>query len=108
MEFSADAGAIGKATWDAFVATGSIDPSILRIFWTSHGYSHCNFTARVGLAASVAEGFTKAIEAMDYNDPRWKRIMNLEGLTRWIRGSTKGYDELEREARRLDLLNERA
>lgn len=107
MEISADAGAIGKATWDAFVASGSIDPSILRIFWTSHGYSHCNFTARVGLAASVAERFTKAIEAMDYNDPRWKRIMNLEGLTRWMPGTTEGYDQLEHEARRLDLLNER-
>jgi phosphonate transport system substrate-binding protein len=105
IEDSADAGAIGKATWDVFVATGSIDPSTLRVFWTSHGYSHCNFTARVGLAGSLAERFTKAIEAMDYNDPRWKRIMNLEGLTRWMPGSTKGYEELEHEARRLDMLN---
>jgi phosphonate transport system substrate-binding protein len=108
MEDSADAGSIGKATWDVFVATGSIDPSTLRVFWTSHGYSHCNFTARVGLAASLAERFTKAIEVMDYNDPRWKWIMNLEGLTRWMPGSTEGYDELEHEARRLDMLTERA
>ncbi len=106
MEGSAEAGAIGKATWDAFVANGSIDPSSLHIFWTSHGYSYCNFTARPGLAASLAERFTKAIEAMDYKDPKWKQIMNLEGLTRWVPGSTEGYDELEREARRLDMLSE--
>jgi phosphonate transport system substrate-binding protein len=103
-EGSADAGAIGKATWDAFVAGGSIDPQTLRIFWTSRGYSHCNFTARAGLSPSLAERFTKAIQAMDYNDPRWKRVMNLEGLTRWMPGSPAGYDELEREARRLDIL----
>jgi phosphonate transport system substrate-binding protein len=108
MEGSADAGAIGKATWDAHVANGSVDPRSLRVFWTSHGYSHCNFTARARLAASLAERFTKAIEAMDYNDPEWKQIMNLEGLTRWMPGSTLGYDELEREARRLDLLSEPA
>jgi hypothetical protein len=30
--------------------------------------------------------------------------MNLQGLTRWIPGSSAGYDELEREVRRLDLL----
>jgi len=107
LESVADAGALGKATWDAFVASGSIDPRRLRIFWTSHGYSHCNFTARVGLATSLAERFTKAIQAMDYNDPRWKQVMNLEGLTRWVPGSTTGYDELEREARRLDMLGER-
>jgi phosphonate transport system substrate-binding protein len=56
----------------------------------------------------LAERFTKAIEAMDYNDPEWKQIMNLEGLTRWMSGSTQGYDELEREARRLDMLSEPA
>jgi phosphonate transport system substrate-binding protein len=106
-EDSADAGAIGKATWDAFVTGGQIDQHRLRIFWTSRGYSHCNFTARTGLAPSLAERFTKAIQAMDYNDPKWKQVMNLEGLTRWIPGSTAGYDELEREARRLNMLSER-
>lgn len=107
-EGSADAGAIGKATWDASVAGGSIDEHKLRVFWTSHGYSHCNFTARMGLAPSLAERFTMAIQAMDYNDPRWKQVMNLEGMTRWMPGSTAGYDELEREARRLDMLGESA
>jgi hypothetical protein len=34
--------------------------------------------------------------------------MNLEGLTRWMPGNTVGYDELEREARRLDMLSELA
>ncbi len=106
-EGAADAGAIAKATWDASVAGGLIDERRLRIFWTSHGYSHCNFTARAELAPSLAERFTKAIQAMDYNDPRWKQVMNLEGLTRWMPGSTAGYDELEREARRLDMLSER-
>ena len=106
-EGSADAGAIGGATWKGSVAGGSIDERRLRIFWTSHGYSHCNFTARTGLAPSLAERFTKAIQAMDYKDPRWKQVMNLEGLTRWLPGSTAGYDELEREARRLDMLIER-
>ena len=107
MEGSADAGAIGKATWDGFVAAGSIDPRTLRTFWTSRGYSHCNFTARTGLAPSLADRFTKAIQAMDYNDSRWKQVMNLEGLTRWMPGSTTGYDELESEARRLNMLDAR-
>ena len=44
---------------------------------------------------------------MDYKDPKWQQIMNLEGLTRWMPGSIEGYDELEREARRLNLLSER-
>jgi phosphonate transport system substrate-binding protein len=55
----ADAGAISRATWDASVAGATIDKRRLRIFGTSHGYSHCNFTARAALAASLAERFTK-------------------------------------------------
>ena len=47
----ADAGALGKATWDAYVAAGRIDPQQLRIFWTSPGYCHCNFTARADFPA---------------------------------------------------------
>jgi phosphate/phosphite/phosphonate ABC transporter binding protein len=103
-EGSADAGALGKSTWEALVTGGSIDPGRLRIFWTSPGYSHCNFTASATLSPSLAEGFTQALHAMDYNDPRWKPIMNMEGLTRWLPGSTAGYEQLELEARRLDLL----
>ena len=107
-EGSADAGAIGMATWDAFVIAGSIAPHRLRIFWISHGYSHCNFTARTGLLGSLAESFTQAIQAMDYSNPKWKQIMNLEGLRRWMPGSTQGYDELEKEARRLHMLSDRS
>jgi phosphonate transport system substrate-binding protein len=108
IEGSADAGAIGRATWDAFVADGSIDARQLVIFWTSQGYSHCNFTAQAGFSSALVERFTNAIQAMDYSDAKWRQIMKLEGLTRWMRGTTEGYDQLEREARRLDMLREGA
>src|SRR5215510_13454762 len=101
----ADAGALGKATWDAYVAAGRIDPQKLRIFWTSPGYCHCNFTARADFPAELAQRFTQAILAMDYQQPEQKRIMDLEGLTRWVSGRTEGYQELEDEARALNLLS---
>ena len=100
----ADAGTLGKATWDAYVAAGRIDPQKLRIFWTSPGYSHCNFTARADSPAELTQRFTQAILAMDYQQPEQKRIMDLEGLTRWVPGRTEGYHELEEEARVLGML----
>ncbi|MBI3798368.1 MAG: PhnD/SsuA/transferrin family substrate-binding protein [Deltaproteobacteria bacterium] len=101
----AEAGALGKATWDAHVAAGRIDPQTLRIFWTSPGYCHCNFTARADFSPALAERFTQVILAMDYQQPEQKRIMDLEGLTRWVPGRTQGYQELEDEARALNLLS---
>jgi len=100
-----DASALGKATWDAYVAAGRIDPQKLRIFWTSPGYCHCNFTARADFPVELAERFTQVILAMDYQKPEQKRIMDLEGLTRWVPGRTEGYQELEDEARELNLLS---
>jgi phosphate/phosphite/phosphonate ABC transporter binding protein len=101
----ADAGALGKATWEAYVAAGRINPQKLRIFWTSPGYCHCNFTARADFPAELAHRFTQAILAMDYQQPEQKRIMDLEGLTRWVPGRTEGYQELEDEARELNMLS---
>jgi ABC-type phosphate/phosphonate transport system substrate-binding protein len=43
--------------------------------------------------------------AMDYQHPEQKRIMDLEGLTRWVPGRSEGYRELEDEARELNLLS---
>ncbi len=101
----ADAGALGKATWEAYVAAGRIDPQKLRIFWTSPGYCHCNFTARADFPAALAERFAQAILAMDYQRPEHKQIMDLEGLTRWVTGRTEGYQELEEAARELNMLS---
>jgi phosphate/phosphite/phosphonate ABC transporter binding protein len=71
----ADAGALGKATWEAYVAAGRIDPQELRIFWTSPGYCHCNFTARADFPAALAERFAQAMLAMDYQKPEHQKIM---------------------------------
>lgn len=101
----ADAGALGKATWEAYVAAGRIDPQKLRIFWTSPGYCHCNFTARADFPAALAERFAQAMLAMDYQKPEHKQIMDLEGLTRWVTGRTEGYQELEEAARELNMLS---
>ncbi len=101
----ADAGALGKATWDAYVAARRIDPQKLHIFWTSPGYCHCNFTARADFPAELAQRFTQTILTMDYQKPEHKRIMDLEGLTRWMTGRTEGYRELEEAAREFDMLS---
>jgi hypothetical protein len=31
---------------------------------------------------------------MDYNHPRWRRLMELEGLQAWLPGSKDGYASL--------------
>lgn len=94
----ADAGALGDVTWIRLVAEGQVDTRRVRPIWTSPGYCHCNFTALAGFDEELASRFTKALLAMDYNNPAHRTIMDLEGLKRWVPAQTEGYEVLFRAA----------
>ncbi|MFY9586116.1 MAG: phosphate/phosphite/phosphonate ABC transporter substrate-binding protein [Actinomycetota bacterium] len=91
----ADAGMIGYVTWIREQEQGRVDGA-LRSVWTSEPYCHCNFTALPGLDDEVAGKWTEALLAMSGSDPRWRRLMELEGLTAWIPGRKEGYEPVTR------------
>jgi phosphonate transport system substrate-binding protein len=93
-EGRADAGMIGHAIWLAQLEHGSVNTALVRSVWTSPGYNHCNFTALPDFDAELARRWTEALLRMEYNDPRWRRLMDLEGLTSWLPGRTSGYEVL--------------
>jgi len=92
----ADAGAIGYVTWIQQQEQGRVDTSLLRSVWTSGPYNHCNFTALPGFEGETAKLWTEAVLAMDGKDPRWRRLMELEGLNEWVPGRKEGYEQVER------------
>jgi ABC-type phosphate/phosphonate transport system substrate-binding protein len=96
-EGHADAGAIGNATWLRLLEQGQAETATLEAVWTSPPYDHCNFTALPGYDAALAGRWRDALLAMDYGDPRWRHLMDLEGLVAWVPGRTEGY-ALVREA----------
>lgn len=93
-EGSADAGTMGHGRWLRELEQGRVNTSLLRSVWTSPPFSHCNFTALHDLDEDIASRFTNTLLKMDYNDPRWRRVMDLEGLTAWVPGTKKGYEAL--------------
>jgi len=98
-EGDADAGMMGRPTWDGEMARGGVDSAVLRCVWQSATYSHCNFTALADLDPGLAKRWTDALLKMDYGDPRWRPVMDLEGLTSWQPGRTEGYEELAEAVR---------
>lgn len=84
-EGRADAGALGDATWVRQVAEGRVDVSQVRPFWTSPGYCHCNFTVLGDFPEDLGRRWTDALLGMRYDNPRWRELMDLEGLKRWVR-----------------------
>ncbi|OWK39074.1 phosphate/phosphite/phosphonate ABC transporter substrate-binding protein [Fimbriiglobus ruber] len=102
----ADVGAIGDATWAKQLAEGRIDPSQVRAFWTSPGYCHCNFTVLGDFPEDIGRNWTDSLMGMRYDDPRWRELMDLEGLKRWLPTDAevmKGYDVLFEAARQQGL-----
>jgi len=83
-EGRADAGALAESTWARQVAEGRVDTARVRAVWTSPGYCHCNFTALADLPAELGRRWTESLLAMSYDNPRWRPLMDLEGLKRWI------------------------
>jgi phosphonate transport system substrate-binding protein len=88
----ADAGAIGHTTWLRLMEEGSLDTTTMVSAWTSPPYDHCNFTALPDFDAATASRWSQALLAMSYSDIRWRRLMELEGLTSWVPGRREGYE----------------
>jgi phosphonate transport system substrate-binding protein len=87
----AEAGALGDLVWVNEQAAGRVDPSTIQVLWTTPGFDHCMFDALDTLPASKADAFRRALFAMRWDDPRHRRILELEGLREWVHPREEGY-----------------
>jgi len=91
---AADAGTVGELVWINEQAAGRIDSAKLEALWTSPGFDHCMFDALPGLDKKKVEAFQRALMAMSWDDPRHRRLLELEGLKRWMPPREEGYASL--------------
>ena len=86
----ADAGAIGATTWDAL---GDKQKNY-QLIWTSPGYSHCIFTALPDLDEKLCSRFVETLMRMDYENPQHRKLLDAEGLKKWVDASRDGYKQI--------------
>jgi ABC-type phosphate/phosphonate transport system substrate-binding protein len=92
----AQAGTVGDLVWVTEQAAGRVDPARVEVLWTSPPFDHCMFDALPSLAPEKAEGFRRALFEMRWEDPRHRRLLEMEGLKRWMPPREEGYASLER------------
>jgi phosphonate transport system substrate-binding protein len=105
-EGQADAGALGETTWAHQVAAGQVDTSLIRPVWASPGYCHCNFTVLADFPEDLGRRWTEALLGMRADHPRWRELMELEGVKRWVRADAailQGYQVLFEAVERQGL-----
>jgi len=93
LDEQADAAALGITTWEA-IGRDELMPGGLEAFWQSPTYCHCNFTALDTLPAERSDPWVAHLLAMDWDDPAHRRILELEGLRRWVLPDLIGYASL--------------
>ena len=91
----ADAGTAGDLVWVNEQAAGHIDSNKLEVLWTTPGFDHCMFDALPSLAGEKVESFQRALFAMKWDNPRHRRLLELEGLREWLPPRESGYASLQ-------------
>jgi phosphonate transport system substrate-binding protein len=100
----ADAGTVGDLIWVIEQAAGHVDAARVEALWTTPGFDHCMFDAPPGADRGKCERFTGALMSMSWENPKHRRVLELEGLKQWMPPREEGYaslhEALDREEKR--------
>jgi ABC-type phosphate/phosphonate transport system substrate-binding protein len=74
-----------------FIQEGTLPSGATRSIAQTPPYDHCNFTVLDDGPTSQLTQFRDLLLDMSYADPQIRRLLDLEGLKRWLPGRTDGY-----------------
>ncbi|HWB83213.1 MAG TPA: phosphate/phosphite/phosphonate ABC transporter substrate-binding protein [Bryobacteraceae bacterium] len=89
-----------------FAQEGVLPAGSVRTLATTPVYDHCNFTVLESGISTSMERFRELLLGMSYEDPEVRRLLDLEGLKRWLPGRTEGYDLLSKAVDHFGYLDE--
>lgn len=96
----AAASAMLDLNWHAWAKQGRIDTQRFSIVATTDLFDHCVFTVRDDFPVEVEQRWLMTLFSMDYNNPKHREMMDLEGLTQWLPGRTSGFGPLSEAVER--------
>jgi ABC-type phosphate/phosphonate transport system substrate-binding protein len=99
----AQAGTVGDLIWVNEQAAGHVDAKKLEVLWTTPGFDHCMFDAHPSLPRGKAEVFRHSLFAMCWDNPRHRRLLEMEGLREWMPPRESGYRSLEEALKQQGL-----
>lgn len=99
----AQASALIDLNWQAWTKDGTIDPAKFHIIATTDRFDHCVFAVRADFDAATEARWLEVLYRMDYDNPKHREMMDMEGLKKWEPGRTSGFSALEEATARLDF-----
>lgn len=99
-----DAGALNGSVWDKFVAEGKVDPTQVKVFYTTPGYFDYNWTVHADMPLALREKLRQAFLSLDGHTAEGREILALQRATRFIATRAENYQAIEQAARSAGLL----
>ncbi len=98
------AGALNISVWEKFVADGKVDPTKVRVFFTTPPYYDYNWTVHADMPAALREKLTQALLALSRDSAEGKEILELQRATKFVPAQAGQYQGIEAAARSAGLL----
>jgi len=99
-----DAGAMNISVWNKMFEEKKLDPSQVRVFYTTPPYYDYNWTVRGDLDPVLVQKLKHAFLALDPTQPAHKEILDLQRASKFILTTPENYHGIEQAARSAGLL----
>lgn len=94
LDGRADAGVIFEPWLGYLLRRHELAPDDIVEVWRTRPYCHCAFTSSPGLSDEACEQFVELLVAMDPDDPEIAEMMRMEHLSKWVRATDDGWNDL--------------
>ena len=98
------AGSLNISVWDKFVADKKVDPSKVRVFFTTPPYFDYNWTVHADMPAALRDKLSQAFLALSRDTADGKEILDLQRATRFVPTKADNYKGIEAAAQSAGLL----
>jgi len=99
-----DAGALNISVWEKLNEQKKVDPSVVRVFYTTPAYYDYNWTVRADMPEALKKKITDAFLALDSAKPEDKAILDLQRASKFIPTKAANYVNIEAAAKNAGLL----
>jgi phosphonate transport system substrate-binding protein len=99
-----DAGALDEAIYQRMTSEGRLDPSRVRVFYTTPPFFDYVWAARKGLDEKLSEAFSNAFLKLDPASAEHKQLLEFLSATKYVRAKDSDYDKLRQAARDAGLM----
>lgn len=76
----------------------------VRVIYKTPHFDHCIFSSRPGLDKKEFAKFNEILCKMDYENPKHKEMMDMEGLKKWVSARTSGFLQITKANEYLKFL----